>query len=138
MTMTRKHLLIVDDDQALRGLFQILLEAYGYTCDTAENGEEAMTKLTQTHYDGILLDYNLPVANGMTILRHIQERYSSPVVMITGQSGGLVAAESLRAGVRACLYKPFDCVDLQAILTKLFDGNNYPRVGDVPTSVVVS
>ncbi len=135
--MAKKHLLVVDDDASLRTLLHILLETYGYSSDIAENGEVAMTKLTQTHYDAVLLDYMMPGVNGLTVLGHIQEYYSLPVVMITGQTDGLVAAEAIEAGARACLYKPFDCEDFHAILTELFSGNNVLRSGDVRSDVAV-
>ncbi len=135
MKTTKRHLLIVDDDRSLRILFQTLLKMYGYSSDFAESGEEAMTKLTQTYYDAILLDYQLPGVTGIAVLRHIQQRYSSPVVMMTGQSGGSVASEVLEAGAHVCLYKPFDCVDFQAMLTELFGRNNFPRADRVLNDV---
>ncbi len=135
--MTRKrHLLIVDDDPSLRILFQTLLETYGYSSDMAEDGEEAMAKINQFYYDAILLDYHLPGVTGTTILRYIQQQYSSPVVMITGETGGWVAAKALKGGAYACLHKPFTCSDLQAILTELFSRNHSPRDRSVRTDVL--
>jgi CheY-like chemotaxis protein len=113
----RKHILVVDDDPALRTLFQALLENYGYTSETAGNGGEAETKLARGHYDTVLLDYMMPGPNGMTVLHRIQQHYPSlPVVMITGESRSQVASQALAAGARACLYKPFDCKDFEEVL----------------------
>ena len=95
-----------------------------------------MAKLTQTYYDAILLDYMLPGIPGITILRYIQHRYSSPVVMVTGHSDGLVANEALEAGAYACPYKPFDFVDFQTILTELFAKNSLQRAGGVQNNVI--
>ncbi len=134
--MTEKHLLVVEDDCHLRILFQTLLEMQGYSSDMAENGDEAMAKLTQTYYDAILLDYILPGIPSITILRYIQQRYSSPVVMITGHYDVLVAAEALEAGAYACLHKPFDCSGLQTILTELFGMNHSPRADSVRKDVI--
>jgi len=115
-----KHILVVDDDHSLRILFQTLLVSYGFTSDTAENGGEAMTKLAETHYDAVLLDYMMPGISGLTLLPYIQRHYSTlPVVMITGHSDGGVAEQSLAAGARACLFKPFDSVKFQAVLTEV-------------------
>ena len=117
MNTLRKHILAVDDDPIMRNLFQALLENYGYTSETAGNGEEAETKLAQAHYDTVLLDYIMPGPNGLTVLHRIQQQYPSlPVVMITGQSDGQVAARALLAGARACLYKPFDCKEFEEVL----------------------
>ena len=115
--MMRKHILVVDDDPVLRTLLQVLLESHGYASETAQNGGEAVTKLAQAHYDAVLLDYMMPGPNGLTILQRIQQRYPSmPVVMITGHTGGQVAARALAAGARACLFKPFDCVEFEQVL----------------------
>lgn len=116
--MITKHILVVDDDPALRALFQVLLNSYGYSSDTAENGRWALTKLTHTSYDAVLLDYMMPGITGLTVLQHIQEHHpSTPVVMITGHIAGQVATLALAAGARACLYKPFDCKEFKEVLS---------------------
>jgi CheY-like chemotaxis protein len=117
MELIKKHILVVDDDPVLRTLFQALLENYGYTSETAENGGEAETKLAQADYDAVLLDYMMPGITGLTVLQHIQEHHpSTPVVMITGHAGGQVAPLALLAGARACLYKPFNCREFEQVL----------------------
>lgn len=120
MKTITKHILVVDDDHSLRLLYQMLLEGYGYTCETAENGREAMTKLARTHYDAVLLDYMMPGISGLTLLPYIQWHYSTlPVVMITGHTGRGLAEQVLAAGARACLFKPFDSVQFQEVLTEV-------------------
>jgi CheY-like chemotaxis protein len=102
--MKNKHILVVDDDPALRTLFQALLESYGYTSDTADNGRDAIAKLAQRSYDAVLLDYMMPGITGLTVLRHIQQRYPAmPVVMLTGHTDGQVAEQALAIGARAYL-----------------------------------
>lgn len=131
MELIKKHILVVDDDPVLRTLFQVLLENYGYTSQTAENGSEAVTKLAQAPFDAVLLDYLMPGITGLTVLRHIQQRYPSiPVVMITGHAEGQVAARAFAAGARACLYKPFDCAEFEEVLKC--------TVGTAPFRAVVS
>ena len=117
MELIKKHILVVDDDPPLRTLFQALLESYGFTSDTADNGGEAITKLTRESYDAVLLDYMMPEITGLTVLRHIQQRYPSmPVVMLTGHTDSQVAVQALALGARACLYKPFDHRELKEVL----------------------
>jgi CheY-like chemotaxis protein len=120
MELIKKHILVVDDDPALRALYQVLLKSYGYSSDTAENGRFALTKLKQTSYDAVLLDYMMPGITGLTVLQHIQEHHpSTPVVMITGYIDGQMAARALAAGARACLYKPFDSKEFKEVLSEL-------------------
>ena len=116
--MTIKRILVVDDDPALRGSLQVLLESNGHVVETAENGREALARLDHAGYDAVLLDYIMPEINGLAVLRHIRQHHPSlPVVMMTGERGTQVAAQSLLAmGARACLFKPFDPRDLEQVL----------------------
>jgi len=117
MGLNTKHILVVDDDSALRFLYQVLLKSYGYSSDTAENGRLALAKLTQTSYDAVLLDYMMPGISGLTVLQHLRQHHPAiPVVMITGHTDTQMAAQALAAGARACLYKPFDCRQLQEVV----------------------
>jgi CheY-like chemotaxis protein len=115
--MEGKHILVVDDDPALRTLFKALLQSYGYSSDTADNGREALAQLARESYNAVLLDYMMPEITGLTVLRHIQQRYPAiPVVMLTGHTDSQVAKQALAAGARACLYKPFECQELKEVL----------------------
>lgn len=129
--MIKKHILVIDDEPMLRDLYPVLLENYGYTSETAANGEEAWTNLAQKNYDAVLLDYMMPGINGLTVLQHIQQQYPSlPVVMVTGHTGEQIAAQALMAGARACLYKPFNCIEFEGALACL--------LGMTPLRAVVS
>ena len=70
----------------------------------------------------MLLDYIMPEVNGLAVLSHIRQHHPSlPVVMMTGERDSQVAAQSLAAmGARACLFKPFDCHELEQVLTCWF------------------
>ena len=81
----RRRLLIVDDEQPVCEMLQDRLEAMGYDCVTAHDGRSALALLalstSQSPIDGVLLDVQMPVMNGIATLREIRERYpSSPRV----------------------------------------------------------
>lgn len=117
LNTTKKHILVVDDDPALRALFKVFLERFGYTSELTQNGREALAKLAHVSYDAVLLDYMMPGCTGLTVLEDIQRWYPSiPVVMLTGHIDTQVASQALAAGARACLYKPFDWRQLQETL----------------------
>jgi CheY-like chemotaxis protein len=60
----------------------------------------------------------MPGITGLTVLQHIQERYPSiPVVMLTGHTDCRLEAQAIAAGARACVYKPFNWVELEDILS---------------------
>lgn len=115
--MLRTRILVVDDDPDLRSILQERLTYRGYRVETAENGHDALTKLDQTDFDGVLLDYLMPGITGLTVLQHIrQHRPLLPVVMMTGQTSSQVAAQARAAGARACLLKPFDQEKLEQVV----------------------
>jgi CheY-like chemotaxis protein len=113
-----KRILVVDDDPAIRGLLQDYLEWSGYAVETAENGREALSKLVEAGYDAVVTDYSMPEVDGLAVLKHIRRHHPSlPVVMMTGEKGSHVAAQSFVAlGARACLFKPFAPQDLEQVL----------------------
>ena len=115
--MLRTRILVVDDDPDLRGILQDRLTSRGYRVETAENGHDALTKLDQTDFDGVLLDYSMPGITGLTVLQHIRQHHPLlPVVMMTGQTSSQVPAQARAAGARACLLKPFDQGTLEQVV----------------------
>ncbi len=68
-------------------------------------------------FDAVILDYMMPGMNGLSVLRHIQQHVpSTPTVMITGHADSTVKAQALAEGATACLFKPFNCVELKQVL----------------------
>lgn len=115
--MLRTRILVVDDDPDLRGILQDRLTSRGYRVETAENGHDALTKLDQADFDGVLLDYLMPGITGLTVLQHIRQHHPLlPVVMMTGQTRSQVPAQARAAGARACLPKPFDQGKLEQVV----------------------
>ncbi len=135
--MEKKHILVIDDDPSLRSLFQVVLENYGYTSESTDNGREALSKLALKTYDAVLLDYKFPDMNGLIVLRHIHQVYPSlPVVMLTGHTDEQVAEKAIAAGARACLYKPFDCCEIEKVLKDLL--RTPPLQTVIPEHIVVN
>lgn len=68
-------ILTVDDMATMRKIIKSLLTQLGYTnVDEAENGKEALAKLKQQKYDLVLLDWNMPEMDGITLLQEIKKR----------------------------------------------------------------
>lgn len=84
-----KKILVVDDEQPLRELFQDLLEDEGFAVDTASDGQSAVTKILEGGYDLILLDIIMPNMDGVTVLRKLKNskvkpgQKNGPIVMLT-------------------------------------------------------
>lgn len=104
-------LLVVDDDVFQRKLLAQMLKNEGLDIVFAASGAQALTNLKKWRPDLILMDVNMPGANGLEISRRLKsdEQFASiPIIMITGQSEKDLVMESVRAGASDFLVKPFD------------------------------
>ena len=68
-----KHILVVDDEEVIRNVFQTVLEQEGYKADTVGSGEEAVKAAKKRRYDLVFLDLNLPGINGIETLKKLRE-----------------------------------------------------------------
>jgi two-component system cell cycle response regulator len=97
--MEPMHLLIVEDDPDQRQLIvETLEEHFGSTTVKAVECGAAALQLDLAAFDLILTDFNLPDISGMDLLEKIHQRCSTPVIMVTGENVGQMAAEAIRRG----------------------------------------
>lgn len=116
---TRLNVLVVDDDPAINLLLQTRLKLRGLNVATATNGQEALDVLAAAPIDLMLLDVSMPVMGGMEVLTDVRaRRLDTAVVMTTAFGSESVAIEALRAGADDYLRKPFDSVELKAVLDR--------------------
>ncbi len=84
----KKKILVVEDEEGLRLLYQVELEAEGYQVITARNGKEAIQKLEEGKPDLIVLDIVMPVMDGMEALGKIVGKDRKiPIILNTSYSG---------------------------------------------------
>lgn len=97
--MENLKLLIIEDDCDQRDLMRQTLEDYFAHAAVAAVGSrrEALAQDLDA-FDLILCDYNLPDATGMEILKAVRDRCSTPLIMVTGENVGRIAAEAIRKG----------------------------------------
>ena len=101
--------LIIDDEAAIRESLQTLLELEGYEVDTANDGEEGLARLAERPYDLVLLDFAMPVRNGIEVLQEIRERDSDlAVIMITAYGTVENAVNAMQSGATNFIQKPWD------------------------------
>jgi diguanylate cyclase (GGDEF)-like protein len=102
----RLRLLIIEDDQDQR---ELIREAVEYHFGPGTVVEAATCKVALQHdldsFDLILSDYNLPDANGLDVLDRIRERSTTPIIMVTGENVGRIAAEAIRKGATDYIVK---------------------------------
>lgn len=79
-----ENILVIDDDAAVRKAFQYALDETSYHVDTAESGEEGISKLNQNEYQLIFLDLKMPGLNGIETLRKLRKINNAiPVYIVT-------------------------------------------------------
>ncbi|HSB09184.1 MAG TPA: HD domain-containing phosphohydrolase [Blastocatellia bacterium] len=107
MNKARASILIVDDDDIIRGLLSAFLEPSQW-CVTASSAEEAMRLLETESFNLVLTDITMPGASGLEICRHVQQTCPrTVVVMISAMTDIEYAVEALREGAFDYIPKPF-------------------------------
>ncbi len=103
-----EKILIADDEQVIVELTSLLLKKRGFEVLTAHNGLECLEVVNQQQPAVILLDYMMPVMNGLDALKKIHvEHPDSYVIMFTGKGSEEVAVQLMKAGAVDYLQKPF-------------------------------
>jgi two-component system, OmpR family, response regulator len=113
------RLLIVEDEPDLLRALSRALREDGYAVDTAEDGEDGCFKALECDYDAIVLDWMLPVMNGMELLKALRAKKKTPVLMLTARAAVSHRIEGLTSGADDYLAKPFDINELRARLRAL-------------------
>lgn len=101
--------LVVDDDPAIQGLLAAMLLRRGYQVITAGSAAEGLILVAEHKPELILMDYQLPDRDGLSVLQEIKTHHpSSYVIMATGRGNEELAVELMKAGASEYLLKPFD------------------------------
>lgn len=108
------RILIVDDSMTMRkiiGNVLTQLKVKRDEFDEGANGAEALALIREHEYDVILTDWNMPVMNGLDLVKNIRREpgvnQKKPIVMITTEGGKEQVIEALKAGVNNYIVKPF-------------------------------
>ena len=141
MSDVAPHLLIVDDDERIRGLLRTFLMRNGFLVTAARDAAHARRILAGLDFDLIVLDVMMPGEDGMSLTRAIRETSVTPVLLLTarGETGDRIAG--LEAGADDYLAKPFEPKELllriNAILRRMpapDDSDSVPSSRAVPCS----
>ncbi len=117
--MSKKKILVVDDEPMIVQTFEKILTTWGYDVSSCFAGKNLFSVLAQTHPDIILLDVYLGELNGIQLLKKInKEGWKIPVVMITGQANVNLAVEAMKEGAEDFIEKPIDLNRLKIIIEK--------------------
>ena len=111
---TEQRVLVVDDENDVRGLVVELLGRAGYAVAAAADGRAALRELFASPPDVVLLDVNMPELDGWQTLERIRDVSDVPVVMLTARAGELEKVRGLKAGADDYVTKPFGRQELLA------------------------
>ena len=108
-------ILLVDDDTELTAVLGEWLESEGYIVESAENGEEALSRLSHYEYDVVVMDVGLPDMEGFKVCAMYRSRGGTlPVIMLTGRGQIADKTQGFESGADDYLTKPFHGKELMA------------------------
>ena len=131
------RILIAEDDEALAKFVRQGLESEHYSVDVFKDGEQARAAATQSEYDLVVLDLNLPKMDGVSVLRHLRgKKPSVPVLVLTQRTKVEDRVQCLDSGADDYLGKPFSFSELSARIRALIRRSHLPSesvlmVGDL-------
>jgi EAL domain-containing protein (putative c-di-GMP-specific phosphodiesterase class I)/ActR/RegA family two-component response regulator len=102
------HVLVVDDEGTLLGLYLRVLKEAGFAVEGAEDGARAAALLRERTFDVIVSDISMPGMDGLTLLKTVRERdLDVPVILMTGSPAVETAVQAVELGAMRYLVKPF-------------------------------
>lgn len=110
------RILVVDDQSSIRGYARMVLEAEGFHCVDAIDGEHGLALANAEPFDLVLLDIDMPTMQGPEVLRRLREQPPQPhlkIIMFSGRASPDEMAAMLVAGADGYLTKPFSAVQLE-------------------------
>lgn len=107
------RVLIVEDDEAMRKLLRDVLEREGHRVIERADGIDLPRFAERERFDAVVLDKEVPGANGLDLLSAFRARLPAvPVIFITAFGGPQIAEEAARRGAFSCLEKPFRVAEI--------------------------
>jgi two-component system chemotaxis response regulator CheY len=115
-------ILTVDDSASIRQAIRIALTSEGFQVTEAQDGAEGLSKAGAGAFDMIITDLNMPVMDGLTMIRKLRAKPAHagvPIIFLTTESDAGVKAEAKAAGATGWLTKPFVPAQLVSVVKKV-------------------
>jgi DNA-binding response OmpR family regulator len=101
------RILLVDDEQSIQTLLSYPLQKEGFEVVSAGDGQEALERSHQQHFDLIVLDLMLPKVDGFEVCRQIRSNSNVPIIMLTAKAEEIDTVLGLELGADDYITKPF-------------------------------
>ncbi len=122
--MTKKKILVVDDEELILGTLCDDLEISGYDVTPARSGEEALIKLKKERYDLILTDLMMKEVDGVQVLNEAKRiDPETSVIILTGYSNSPLTEDAINLGADGFLLKPCEIEELLSLISQLISGS---------------
>lgn len=114
--------LTVDDSPSIRQMIKLVLSGAGHQVAEAGDGADGLAKAKTQRFDLVITDLNMPVMNGLEMIRGMRALPSFagvPIVFLTTESDDAVKQQAKAAGATGWITKPFKPEQLLAVVAKL-------------------
>ncbi len=133
--MSRKSILVVDDEKSQREILELILSGEGYDVTTASSGEAAMKFVADRHFDLVLTDLKMTGMSGLDLLKELTDFDKSIIVLLLTAHGSVDSAvDALRLGAFDYLQKPYDSEKLLETISRALNKLSKLDVEIVSTS----
>ncbi len=122
------HILVVDDDPAVRDVLSEGLSGDSYRCETAADGSEALRKIESNGFELMVSDIDMPEMDGMRLLQEAKKvRPDMEIIMVTGVLDVETAIQSMRLGASDYLTKPFNLAEVRITVERALEKQRLVR-----------
>jgi len=115
-----KHILVVDDEKAIRDVLSKFLSVLGFQVTIASNGNDGLHLFLKNSFDLVVTDLQMPGIDGLTLASHIKDTSpKTPVVLLTGEDKKVVMEKIKESCVDSVLFKPFRLENFKGTIQKM-------------------
>ena len=111
MSTAARNCLVVDDSRVVRKVARRILESHGFAVEEAEDGSKALAACQRALPGCVLLDWNMPVMNGIEFLKALRSQFGPdepPVLFCTTENDISFIEQAIEHGAQEFIMKPFD------------------------------
>lgn len=120
--MSTKTIIVIDDDRTIQATLSAVLRRHSYEVELGPNAAQARKKLAEVKADLVLLDLELPDADGLDLLRELKAAHPQlPVIVLTAHDSLANAIESIKLGAFHFLPKPYAVEELLTLCTRALE-----------------
>lgn len=113
----KPDILVVDDEEGIRFLLTRLLEQEGFGVTTAKNGLDALSKINEQPFDLIILDYHLPILDGVGVIKQLEkDQILIPIILLSGLTEHIDEDLLIKGPVKEIISKPFNVFEFRDLV----------------------